>query len=356
MSSKRQAMKIGVDGRKLPEGDTPGAIGRLQHAAGLGLDGVFFRSLLEISPTLDVAELADARSCADDLGLYLEAGVGKVNPFANAEMPEIRELGGGDYRRGMEMMIAAGAAIGMHDLWTGTANYKYGLPDYFVFDRFRTDVTWTDQLAATAKFLKTLAPVLREHGSHLNLETHEEITSFELVRIVEEVGDDVVGITFDVGNVMVRAEDPVLVAERVMPYTRMSHVKDAGLYFTEYGLGLQPVPCGEGVVDWHGVLAVFLRERPDIHLSIENPQTRFEMPMHIHDQVWLDAHPDLTVPEFSSIMRLAAEHRARIDSGELPGRSEVFESPCEIPDQLDYITRSADYLRNVLTDLQEAPR
>ena len=34
-------------------------------------------------------------------------------------------------------MIVAAAAVGMHELWTGTANYKFGLPGYFVFDRFR---------------------------------------------------------------------------------------------------------------------------------------------------------------------------------------------------------------------------
>ncbi len=92
----------------------------------------------------------------------------------------MRELGGGDYRRGMIMMMEAAAEVGCQDLWVATANYKPRLPGYFVFDRFRTDVTWTEQLAATERFLHSLAPAARDLGCHLNLETHEEITSFEL--------------------------------------------------------------------------------------------------------------------------------------------------------------------------------
>ena len=42
----------------------------------------------------------------------------------------------------------------------------------------------------------------------MNLETHEEITSFELVRLVEGVGPDVTGIVFDTANLLLRVEHP----------------------------------------------------------------------------------------------------------------------------------------------------
>lgn len=343
--------RVGVDGRKLPAGAEPGALGRLRHAAALGLEGVFFRSLLEMSETLDRGELHDVRALADELGLYLESGIGKVNPYATPETPEIRQLGGGDYLRGMQRMIDAAAEIGIHDLWTGTANYKFGLPGYFVFDRFRTDAPWPDQLAATVKVLKDLAPILRDAGTHLNLETHEEITSFELVRIVEAVGSDTVGITFDIGNVLVRAEDPVLAAERVAPYVRMTHVKDAGLYFTDFGIGHQLVPVGQGVVDWEGVFSVLCREVPHVNLSIENPQLRFEMPLHVYDPVWRAAHPDLTTEELAAIVRMTVAHEQRIRDGLAPGREEVFTSPCEAEDQVRYISESAAFIRETLAKI-----
>ena len=220
-------MRIGVDGSKIPHEAGDSAVRILERAHAMGLEGVYFRSVMDVSPTLDRALLAEIRSCADELGLYLQMGLAKVNPYAAAEAPQVRRLGDGDYTRGMVRMIeAAHEAAGVTELWVACANYQRGMPGYYVFDRFRTDAPWPDQLVAIEKFLRLLAPVARDHGVHLNIETHEEITSYEVVRLVESVGPDVLGVTFDTANVVVRGEDPVAAARRVAPYTRATHLRD----------------------------------------------------------------------------------------------------------------------------------
>src|SRR5438105_2493731 len=105
-SEERDQMKVGVDGSKIPAA-SEGPLAALDQANQLGLDGVFFRTVLDLSPTLDVGFLTEVRAHADELGLYLEMGLGKVNPYTTAEAPEIRRLGGGDYRLGLEKMIRA---------------------------------------------------------------------------------------------------------------------------------------------------------------------------------------------------------------------------------------------------------
>jgi sugar phosphate isomerase/epimerase len=62
-----------------------------------------------------------------------------------------------------------------------------------------------------------LAPVLREQGCRIDLETHEEITTHEVVALISAVGPDVLGVTFDPANVVVRGEDPLAAAQRVAP-------------------------------------------------------------------------------------------------------------------------------------------
>ena len=47
------------------------------------------------------------------------------------------------------------------------------------------------------------------------MKTHEEITTTEAMRLVEEVGEDVLGIAFDPVNVVVRGELPTAAACRV---------------------------------------------------------------------------------------------------------------------------------------------
>src|SRR5262245_62160906 len=243
-------MRVGVDGRKLPRPNDEDGLRSLDLCRALGLEGIFFRTVLDMSPRLDPVELREIRAHADELGLYLEAGLGKVNPYALAEAPEIRAAGDGDTRRGFERMMRACAEIDCRELWVATANYKAQYRGNLAYDRFRTDVTWTEQLRAAESFLKLLAPFARELGLHMNLETHEEITSFEVVRLVESVGPDVMGVTFDVGNVVQRGESPARAAERVAPYVRQTHMKDVALSFVSDGIQRQPRPCGLGAIDF----------------------------------------------------------------------------------------------------------
>lgn len=144
-------------------------------------------------------------------------------------------MGDGDTLLGFRRMMEACAAIGCRELWASTAMVKPMFAGRLAWDRFRTDVTWEEQLVAIERFLSRLASYARDLGIHINLETHEEITSFELVRLVEAVGPDVIGIVYDTANALHRVEHPVWTARRVAPTsarptsrTPMSHTARTG--------------------------------------------------------------------------------------------------------------------------------
>jgi len=342
-------LRVGTDTSKLPGAGGASAITTLERVAALGLDGAFFRSVFELSPTLDAGELADVAQTASDLGLYLEVGAAKVNPFATPEFPEIRALGDGDYLLGIERIIRAVTAVGITEIWTATANYQFRIRGLYACDRFRTDVDWSEQLAATAKVLHRLAPVLRDTGAHLNLETHEEITSFEVVRLVEEAGPDAFGITFDTANVLVRAEDPVAAARRVAPYVRMTHVRDVDLRFGDEGITRFLAPVGAGAIDWVAVLGELVAHAPQPNLSIEGVVGGYAgMPLFIHDPVWQAGHPDLTVTELAEIVRLTRKQEARAAAGEAPALAALL-GPIDDATSLAFITASAEALRGILS-------
>jgi sugar phosphate isomerase/epimerase len=333
-------MRVGVDGRKLPRQLERGALHSLDVARDLGLDGVFFRTVLDMSPTLDLGELREIRSHADQLHLYLEAGLGKVNPYALPEAPEIRAAGDGDTRLGFERMARACAEIGCLELWVATANYKAQYRGNLAYDRFRTDVTWPEQLRATEAFLKLLAPVARDLGIHMNLETHEEVTTFEAVRLVEAVGPDVMGITFDVGNVVQRGESPVRAAERVAPYVRQTHMKDVVLAFARDGVQRQPRPCGQGVVDFDAILPLLGRHQPELHLSIENPTDLRVATFEFFNPNWHASHTDLSADEREEFVRLV-----NADPTDLAARAA---GPFGYAESVDLLLKSAGHLRAVL--------
>jgi sugar phosphate isomerase/epimerase len=296
--------------------------------------------------------LSEIRAHADALGMYLETGLGKVNPYASPETPELRAAGDGDILLGFERMMRACAAIGCRELWVGTANYKGAYRGMRAYDRFRTDVTWDEQLGATVRFLHKLAPIARDLGVHLNLETHEEITTFECVRVVEAVGPDVMGIVFDTSNVLQRAEDPVMAARRIAPYVRQTHVKDVGLWFGDDCVYRQGRDCGDGVVDFGAVLPILAAAKPDLNLSIENPNARGPIGMtEVYDPVWIAAHPDLTVEELMAWTRLVRGFERRVERGQTLAPEVLQAQPFDYPEAVAYIKDAAALLRGIIAGL-----
>lgn len=356
MNDEDRRPRIGTDTSKFPGAPDHDATWVIEQAHRVGLEGVFFRSVFEVSPTVDISQMSEVVAAATALGMYLEIGTAKVNPYATAEAPEIRALGGGDYVAGMTRLIEACATAGVHELWSATANYKFDIPGRLGCDRFRTDVSWADQLSGIASLMGKLAPVLRANGCHLNLETHEEITSFELVRLVEQAGPDAFGITFDTANVLIRAEDPVASARRVAPYTRQTHVRDAALFFTPDGIVRMLQPCGNGVIRWRPLLAELLSAAPRLCLSIEGiMDTRFQLPLSIYDPLWQAGHPDLTIGEFAEIVRLTTDYEHRAAEGRERSRLDLSR-PADPAERLEFITTSAAYLRSTLAELIAADR
>lgn len=350
-------MRLGVDGRKIPEAAKRGPVASLDHGRQLGLDGLFFRTVLEMSPTLDGGYLRAIRQRADELDMYLETGLGKVNPYATPEAPELRQIGDGDIVLGFRRMMEACAAIDCRELWVGTANYKVAYVGRYAYDRFRTDVSWDEQLRATASFLRKLAPIARDLGIHINIETHEEITSFEVVRLVESIGPDVTGIVFDTANVLQRAEHPVWAAKRVAPYVRQTHVKDALVAYDGDILDFQMRPCGKGVVDFGAILPILAAARPDLNLTIENYESFSDRPrrfarlvMEISDPDWLAAHPDLTAEEYAAYLEMVQRYGQRMQAEGMmdrPSWAAWAEQNFHYDAAVAYIEQSAAHIREV---------
>ncbi|MCP8940124.1 sugar phosphate isomerase/epimerase [Alsobacter sp. SYSU M60028] len=349
-------MRIGVDGRKIPEAAQRGPLASLDHGKSFGMAGLFYRTVLDMSPTLDRGELRAIRRRADELGMYVETGLGKVNPYASPEAPELRLAGDGDIVLGFRRMMEACVDIGCTELWIATANYKTVYAGKWAYDRFRTDVTWPEQLRATQAFLLKLAPIARDLGVHLNMETHEEITTFELLRLIEAVGADVMGVVLDTLNPMQRGEHPVWAARRVAPFVRQTHIKDAYLTHVPGGVTVQARACGDGVIDFGEILAVLAAHNPTLNLSLEcaGPRDASFVPRHtlleVFDPDWLASHPDLTREEYAAFLAMVQAYGARIASGEVATWDAYVAAPFGYAESIATIRRSVAHLRRVCAE------
>jgi sugar phosphate isomerase/epimerase len=340
-------MKVGSDTDKLPsEVKKQGALAVLDYLHERGFDGAFFRLMLDLSPTLDPGELKEVKAHADSLGLFLEAGIGWVNPYNTPERPEIRRFGNGDYLLAVEKMISAARIINCTELWAVSAHSVHGDPYYVAYDRFRTDVTWNDQLDAIVKFIGLLAPMLRDLGCRINLETHGDETSYEAIRIIEKSGQDIVGITLDTGNLPLQADVPLSSITRMAPYVHLTHCKDGILFRTDEGLNQQIRSLGDGITDWKSAIEILNNHSPELHLCIE--EYRAENLLLWSTPKYRKSYTDLSEEDIAEFDRLAVICDQRIREGKIPGVEEFRKIPFgESQRDATYIKEAA-YLRNII--------
>ncbi len=300
-----------------------------------GLEGVQFLEPAALDPELRSDRLSPLRRQADALGLFLEIGLPSPNPV----------------RRGRELGRAVSAAE--HAEWLRPHVEAVAVLDCrfaraYVgdrHDRFRSDVSWSDQLAATADVLRLLKPVLRDAGVRVAIETHADLTVEELLALVAGVGEDALGVTLDTGNLLMRLEDPVRATERLAPLVLMTHLKDCVLAFTPRGLAWQARPVGSGIVPIADMLATLARANPALNVAIELHPRTYDLP--IFDPAWLAHFPGLRPADLAAVVRMAATCERRYADGSLE-RPETVEAVPWADRDLDWLARSVGYLRPVV--------
>jgi sugar phosphate isomerase/epimerase len=313
-----------------------GPLEALEFASSRGLEAVQFLEPSAIDRGLDPDRLDAVRSRADELGLSLEVGLPSPNPFGRLS-PEGAPTDPEDRARWFRPHLEAVSALGLSHARVFMGNRH---------DRFREDVRWGDQLGAASATIRALRADLVGLGLRLAVETHADLTCEELMRLVDALGDDVLGVTLDTGNLPMRLDDPVPTAERLAPLVLMTHAKDAVLGHSDRGLVWQARPVGEGCLPIPEILAILESRTPGLNLSIELHPRTYDLP--IFDPAWLSFFPDLEPSSIAAVVRLADDCERQFRSGAME-RPEVVEA---IPWGLragPWIDRSAAFLRGILS-------
>ena len=326
----------------------------LDFAAERGLEGVQFGSPLDLSPALDAGEIRAVQEYAAARGLYLELGIPSINPHRAAAQFRSEPAA---FAGHLAELIRAAAPAGITDLRTFIGAQSQPVPESVAhrMNNLRDDpalpeIPWEQQVADAASVLLQLAPVLRELGVRLALETHLDATSFQLLRLIETAGADVAGICLDTANVMLRMEDPLEAARRLAPHVRMTHTKDAALLFHESGLRWQCRPCGQGAVPFPQILELLVEHSPDLNLSIEDHAGLFELP--IYEAEWIQTFTDLTPAELALLLRRAWTTGRRL-SNRRPEDPEVLETIPWAERVLPRLDASLRYLQDLRDELEQ---
>ena len=119
--------------------------------------------------------------------------------------------------------------------------------------------------------LKKLLPAAEDHGVVMALENHIDLTANEMTDLITSIDSPWLGVCLDTANNLRLHEDPLVVAEKLAPFARATHVKDVWVRRGDpKDFAFWPsVPLGRGLVDVGKVIGFLKKARYQGLLAIE---------------------------------------------------------------------------------------
>ena len=319
-------MKVGLDALTLKAVSLdPLELLRLTRAA--NLEGLHFTSRL--LQGRDDSYLDKLAAEAQAHGLYLELAGAGVNPGQSGRtVPEMVE----EWKPLFPLARRLNAPF---------LNTCFGL----LKERTFSAPTLAEQIELTIEVLRELSLMAADFDVMITLELHVDLTSLELVRIIEAVDSAHVRVNLDTANALGLLEDPVDAARTLAPYVHTTHFKDTCIYPTEEGYNwLGGAPLGRGLVDLPAVVEILYRANPDVHLNIEDSGGFIPIPMY--DEAFLASFTDLTATRMARFVRhlWRGEQQVRAGLHPRPEESRDIDWAAVIPARLQY---NVDYARRL---------
>ena len=319
-------MKVGLDALTL-KAVSLDPLELLELTRAHGLEGLHFSArLLQGRDEAYVERLAVE---AQDHGLYLELAGAGVNPGESGRtVPEMVE----EWKPLFPLARKLNAPF---------LNTCFGL----LKERTFSAPTLAEQIELTIEVLRELSLIAADFDVMITMELHVDLTSLELVRIIEEVDSAHVRVNLDTANALGLLEDPVDAARALAPYVHTTHFKDTCIYPTEEGYNWQGgAPLGRGLVDLPAVVEILYRANPNVHLNIEDSGGFIPIPMY--DEAFLASFTDLTAARMARFVRhlWRGEQQVRAGLHPRPEESREIDWAAVIPARLQY---NVDYARRL---------
>jgi sugar phosphate isomerase/epimerase len=157
-------------------------------------------------------------------------------------------------------------------------------------------------LSEAQALLKQALPAYEASGVKIALETYEQVSSRDLVALVEAVGSTSLGICLDPANCVAALENPIDVIDRCAPYVANMHVKDFA--FTRrggwVGFTLEGAELGTGLLDYEYLMKTVKPEARGINRIVEHwlpwqesyeVTSRLENLWNANNLAYLRSHP-----------------------------------------------------------------
>jgi sugar phosphate isomerase/epimerase len=178
----------------------------------------------------------------------------------------ILDTGGHDYAKDISPLrhaIETAAHLGARKVRTTISNLLEGDRRKYGYEG------WKQYLENLVAPLKNIMPLAEELGIEVGIENHQDVCSWELIWLCEQVGSPQLGVTMDCGNALSVGETPLAFAGRILPFLKHVHLKDYTVHPSASGYRFKRCALGAGVVDWPALIGAFDQGAPLVQGCIE---------------------------------------------------------------------------------------
>ncbi len=215
----------------------------LEHCRGLGAGGIQ-APLASLEPDYS----AKVREAADRHGMYVEVSARLPRTEADVE----------GFARTLQAAREAGASVIRTVMLSGRR-----------YETFQTLEGWQEFRRQSWRSLTLAEPVARKRGLRLALENHKDWRIPEMLRILERISSEAVGVTLDTGNNLSLLEAPMETVRALAPHALAVHLKDMAVEAYRDGFLLAEVPFGQGRLDLKEIVAEIRSQRPATRFTLE---------------------------------------------------------------------------------------
>jgi len=118
--------------------------------------------------------------------------------------------------------------------------------------------SWAEHKRGLVDLIGPLVDRAEEQGVVMAIENHVDLLADEMVELITTIDSPWLGVCFDTANNARMLEDSVIVARKLAPFTRATHIKDvARLEGDSRSFASWPsVPLGRGQIDLPAILTI----------------------------------------------------------------------------------------------------
>jgi len=161
--------------------------------------------------------------------------------------------------------------------------------------------------------IESVAPIVEKYRIPLAIENHKDWLIPHMLKMLQKIDSEYVGVCIDTNNSFALLEDPMDVVEAYAPWAHAVHLKDMAVCEYEDGFLLADVAFGEGVLDLPKIVEIIRKARPGIKFSAEM-STRNPLKVPCLDEKYWATFGDVPGVNLSRTMRYVRTHASSKDT------------------------------------------